>query len=56
MDPSIIYPQPVDIINNKDSVYCNPTTGKTDTIPNFIDQNIITPAGEGYTWASNYTI
>jgi len=56
MNPATIYPAPVSIINNKDSVYCNAGTGKTEAIPNFIDNNLITPANGGYTWESNYTI
>lgn len=56
MNPVAIYPQPLDILNNQDSVYCNPTTGKITTIPTFIDENIIAPNGDGYSWASNYTI
>jgi hypothetical protein len=56
MNPASIYPQPLEIINNQDSIYCNPTTGKTATIPTFIDENIIIPNGDGYSWASNYTI
>lgn len=37
MNPLTIYPQPLYIINNQDSLFDNPVTGKTDTIPKFID-------------------
>jgi hypothetical protein len=36
MSPTQVYPTPLTVLSNKDSVYCNPATGKTTTIPKFI--------------------